>query len=306
MLNKTLLIAALFCLSSALFAQDNPAESGIRLKTTVSAAETPLNRTVELVLRLTWSGDLSRYEISPFDDPLVTNLKVIGSGSSNRVAVEAGQPTAVREYTYTLQPQSLGMAYVEPMIIRYTDTGSGEQYYLSSGRIPIKVVDPIRESLLKRPILWLILFGAAAVIAAGLVIRRRLLKRKEMQNQEPVVTVRPIEETYLEELRGLFDPSDFSSDGSPIVEKGSRLLRRYLQEKYEAPGLEATTSELCEFLYAGGFDELFINKVREFLTNADLIKFSGRTIDRNEAVTLLGVAEAILQSGLRGEIHRSA
>ncbi len=78
------------------------------------------------------------------------------------------------------------------------------------------------------------------------------------------------------------------------------------RKRHAAPGLEATTSELCEFLYANQFDELFITKVRDFLTNADLIKFSGRTIDRNEAVTMLGIAEAIIQGGLRGEIHRSA
>ena len=92
--------------------------SGISLSAFVDKTEVPYNRLLVFTVHLEWSGELDRYEIHPFDNPIVQNFEIVGNASSNRVAVVAGEPTAVQEYTFTLKPESMGMGYIEGMILK--------------------------------------------------------------------------------------------------------------------------------------------------------------------------------------------
>lgn len=298
-------IGVFIILSVVLPAFDAPAaDDGIHLNAFVVDSQVPQNRFVELIIRLSWAGDLDRYEVKPFDNPILTNLEISGSGSANRVAAEGGVTTAVREYTYQLKPQSIGMAYVEPIIILYTDLETNLQLSLTTGRIPVQIVDPVRES---SGAMTVVVLATVAVAAAVWGLSRFLKKKAERKKTaEPMPVLKPTEELYLEELRALFAPNDYSLDGGQAFAKMSRLLRRFLHEKYGAPGLEATSSELYRFLYEQKFDDRFINDVRDLLSAADLIKFSGRSVERNEVLTAQSRIESILFSSLRGEIQRSA
>ena len=279
-------------------------DDGIHLNAFVVDGKVPQNRFVELIIRLSWSGDLDRYEVKPFDNPILTNLEISGTGSTNRVAAEGGVTTVVREYTYQLKPQSIGMAYVEPIIILYTDLETNLQSSLTTGRIPVQIVDPVRES---SGAVTVAVLATIAVAASVWGISRFRKKRADRQKtSEPAPVLKPIDELYWEELRASIDPNDYSLDGGQAVAKMSRLLRRFLHEKYGAPGLEATSSELYRFLYEQKFEDRFINEVRDLLSAADLIKFSGRSVERHEVMLTQSRIETILVSSLRGEIQRSA
>ena len=52
-------------------------ENGIRLEAFVEKTETPLNRTAILTIKIEWYGNLDKYEIHQFDNPLLQNLENI-------------------------------------------------------------------------------------------------------------------------------------------------------------------------------------------------------------------------------------
>lgn len=282
-------------------------QGGITLNAFVREDKVPQNRFAELVIQLSWSGELDRYEVKPFDNPILQNLEIQGSGSANRVSAEGGRTTAVREYAFQLKPQTIGMAYVEPMIILYTDSETSQQYSLTTNRIPVHIIDPVPESSAKSALWWVL--GILVIgSATGWFWRKLYLKKKTRREKlaQEMTDVKPLEENYLDELKAVIDPSDYSLDGKRAFSQMSRLLRRFLHEKFSAPGLEATTSELYQFFYDQKFEDRFINEIRDLLSNADVIKFSGKSVDRNEADLMMSRVESILHSSLRGEIKHSS
>ena len=112
----------------------------------------------------------------------------------------------------------------------------------------------------------------------------------------------PLEEKYLEELKSIVDLNDPAIDAVKALSKMTRLLRRYLHEKFDAPGFEATTGELHRFLYEKKFDDRFVVEVKELLSDADMIKFSGRSISRADLEKSYAVVENIFHKGMRGDI----
>jgi hypothetical protein len=54
----------------------------------------------------------------------------------------------------------------------------------------------------------------------------------------------------------------------------SRILRGYLEEQFTMPALESTTDELIALLKTRGFDAQIVDKARNLLQTADLVKFA--------------------------------
>jgi hypothetical protein len=280
-----------------------PQQSGIELKAFVRQNQVPQNRMAEFVIQLTWTGKLDRYDIHAFDNPILQNLEISGSGSANRVSSEAGVPRAIREYTFQLKPQSIGMGYIEPLIILYTDNETQVQYPLTTSRLSIQVIDPIRERHWGQLIAWSAGFlgvTALVVLAVWIVNKKRALA---LQKEREIEAVIPIEEQYLAELKSAINLDDPSLDGGHAFFIISKLLKRFLHEKFAAPGLEATSSELFQYLFEHKFEDTFINNVRDMLTTADLIKFSGKSVDRNEVSLMATRLESIFQNCLHGALN---
>lgn len=282
---------------------DSTVETGVSLNCRVDHSETPLNRTVVLVVSLQWSGDLQRFDILPFDNPILQNFDILGSGSSNKVSSVGGAATAIREYTFTLKPQTIGMGYIEPIIIKYTDTATDADFTLTSNRIPVKVGDAVSEG----ETLALVLRLAAVVVLlfiAFFVVR--LLRSKKLQReknaQETAVEDVAIEEKYMQELAALVNLNDPPKDSVKALSQMTRLLRRYLHEKFGAPGFEATSAELYQFLYDRKFDDHFINEMKELLSAADIVKFSGSSVSRSDVEKSYALIETTLLKGSRDEI----
>jgi hypothetical protein len=281
------------------------AESGIRLSAFVEKISVPLNRTVLFTIRMEWFGDLDKYEVHQLDNPLAQNLDIIGTGSSNRVANTEGRNTSILDYEYTLKPQSLGMAYVEGVIITYTDRETDKEYRLVTNRIEVKVIDPLPEPGSNAWIIWLacvvIIMGIATVVIR--TVRRKKIEQEERAKNEAIAAV-PAEEAFLKQIREQINLQDPDINLAGSFANLSRILRRFLAEKLEAPGLEATTEEVILSLRKKSLDERFILETCEILTKADQAKFSGGAIEKSELERALTLFEANLQRSLRGELEK--
>lgn len=270
-------------------------DSTIRLSAFVQDTHLPQNRSAELFIRLQWAGDLDRYEVHRFENPILQNMQILGSGSANRVATINGSRTAIREYTFTLKPEAIGMGYVEPMIIRYTDLATDTEHRLTTNRIEVQVIDPLPEKGSLSWLLWALLFlifGAGATI---LLRRLRQINKRTKAAHEMAELVVPIEEKYLQELKKTIDLNDPSLDGAKAFAQLSKLLRRFLHERFAAPGLEATTSDVTHYLFEQKFENRLVNEIKEILSSADIIKFSGKSVDRAEVERTFTLVESLFQ-----------
>ena len=298
----TLVVAAYF---NTVSPQAIQAESGIRLETLVDRTEVPLNRTLTCTIRLRWFGNLDRYDIHHFDNPLVENLEIIANASANKVANEDGQNIAVQEYEYTLKPKSLGMAYIEGVVIQYTDTVSNAEYRLDTKRMEVKISDPIPEPGSKAWIIYAVLAVAALALATVcfVLVQRKKASRK-LQEQQAAAVALPLEEQYLQTLKDNVDLNDPDLDLDQSYSFLTKMLRRFLNEKFQAPGLEATTNDVLKALEGFNLENRFVNEIREILTQSDMVKFSGAKIEKSDVERTTVLVEAILQKSLRGEIAK--
>ena len=280
-------------------------KSDISLNVFVRQSEVPQNRFAELILRLEWTGDLDRYEIHPFDNPILQNFEIQGSGSANRVETINGLSKAIREYTFTLKPEAMGMGYVESFIVKYTDLQTDTDYHLTSNRIPIEVVEPVREPGSNRWLIWLavfLLFFGAGFLGIRALIRKQQIKAK--QEQENAAKAIPLEEKYLQQLKESINLNDPALDGVKAVSQLSRLLHQFLQERYQSPGLEATTRELVEWLRQNDFEERVANEINDILGRADTVKFSASQVTPTDVEQTYTRVQALFHASFDGELQK--
>ena len=276
--------------------------TGITLSAMVDKNTVPLNRTVTLTLRLQWQGSLDRYQVHRFDNPIVQNLEIVASSSSNRVIQDGDQTIAIQDYRYTLKPTHLGMAYVEDVIIKYTDNSDERSYTLRSSRIPVKIVDPVAEPGSKSWILYLFI-GIVVVSAAVFVIisRQKMIADKARTEAAQAAAPDPLEHTLLQEMKAHIDLDDAHTDVGAAMSHLSRIARTFIAEKYQGPAFESTTTELINWMHAKNLDDRMINDIELVLKQADLIKFSGHTGNRQIMDQSYGLLESLLQRQLNPE-----
>lgn len=270
-------------------------EEGIRVSASAAPTEVPQNRTAVVTIRLEWAGDLDRYEITRFENPLVENLSIIGTASSNQVQVVGGLKIARQEYQYTVRPDGLGMAYVDGIVIRYADRETGKEYRLNSSRLELKVVDPLPEPVSR---LWLVILAALLFIALIVwsLLRRIRARRAEAERlaRERLASQVTLEQKYGERLRAEVELRAPDLDVNAAFGRLAGVLRRYLAEKYSLPLISATTSEVRGLMTEAGADERVIENALAVLKSADVAKFSGAAQIRSELERAYTILEGML------------
>ena len=99
---KTFVFILLLLASVTLYAADSTA-SKITLHTYLEQNKVPQNKEVVYHVELSWEGELQRYHISQISTPVLTNLTLRGSGSSNRFFTdEQGKPHSLKRISYYL------------------------------------------------------------------------------------------------------------------------------------------------------------------------------------------------------------
>lgn len=269
-------------------------ETEVMLSAFVEPKQIPLNRHIVFTVRISWKGDLDLIEMGEVDEPLLSNFDIVGTSTANRVSGVSGGRQATKEITYTLQPKTLGMAYIESVRLSYEDKTSGKTHALRTQRIGVEVISPVRDAG-DGSNLWywiipvcIVLFG----FVSFLLIRFRRSEKKDIEE----AVERIVEESYLEDLKNTVDLK--AKDRREAFTVLTKIFRKYLSEKYQISALEATTAELLKMLADEGFDESLIRKCETLLTKADVVKFSGQEATQAELDEAYTTVETILESHL--------
>jgi len=278
-----------------------PAGTAVKLGASVEPARVPLNRTVELTVRLAWTGALDSVLIGEVEEPVLSNLEIAGTSTSNRVEGTAGGSRSVKEIVYTLRPKSPGMGYIDSIRVAYEDRRSGVVHQLKTQRLSVEAVDPVPEKAERSRIwLWVILiacFAAGAIGGAAV-----FLKSARRKPAGPALVPSLTEETFLESLKSKIGPgTQGAGDSREAFAPLSKLFRQYLSEKFKIKGLEATTGELTMALRLSGVEESLLKRCEAFFEKADVIKFSGQGASRSEFEDAYTTVESILETKLSEE-----
>jgi hypothetical protein len=265
----------------------------VELSTRLDRLDVPLDRQVRLLVEVSWQGSAGEVEILDVSRPELHNLQQVGNAVSVRQASGESGPQTVRTLTYALRPQAQGMAYVEPIYLKYR-TGGGESVTLSTRRVELLVTGPAGSLGELRPIHWA---GIALLIillaggTAGLI--RRTRNRKPA---EPVIleTPRPGEEA-LSELTRMIDRPE-GKENVETASEAARIIFTYLGEALFSGEVPATTAAVM----VQAADRLQSETARALsgiLDRLDRIRFGGESVSGEE---MKGVLAEI--RGLVGQI----
>jgi len=211
--------------STALDTPDYPGE--IKASVSIDTKKVPQNRTATVIIEVSWQGDLDRFEVARVENPVLTNLEIIGNASSNWVGQVDGVKKVIKKYEYSLKPQSLGMAYIDGTFVEYIDLKTTQNYKLVTNRLKLEVVPPVLEGGENKAMLLalvvLVLMGFSGGVL--LLIKRKKAKEAELRaQQEENVS---LEEKFLKELKEKVDLSSADSSGQFAVI--SKIVRSYIR-----------------------------------------------------------------------------
>ncbi len=276
-------------------AQNSPGDSlasEIQLRTYLAKESVPLNKEVVYYVELSWTGDMNRYHILEISDPVLTNLKLRGSGSSNRFYIgKNNQPHSVKKITFYFTPLEMGMAYIDGITIKYEDTVTGQTGRLISDRLPVKIVEPVAQpgqgmNVGKTLIIaFLVLFLLTILFS----LYRYYVQKKQKQQDEP--PQRTTEEEFLEELK------ETIRFGEVLPEKNFEAVRqlfdRYLKTKF---GILAGTEfpEIKAVFKAAALSDDLLDKLEQSFKKAELVKFAGEPVSESDLHFFVDTLELIL------------
>lgn len=290
---KTLVFILLLLASVALQAADSTA-SKITLHTYLEQNEVAQNKEAVYHVELSWEGDLQRYHIAQVSTPVLSNLTLRGSGSSNRFFTDAqGRPHSVKRISYYLTPVEMGMAYIDGITVQYEDTKTQQKESLSAQRLGVKIIEPVPEPgggvAAETVIITILLLVFLAVIAYSLW-KYFKIRRVEQETAEAEMS---LEDTFLEELSAL--KKENGSDTENSFHRLMHLARRYFSEKF---GLNP----------AAGFDEIkaalseketpddLLPKLERLYRQGELSQFAGERISDGDFHLFIDTVELLLQT----------
>ena len=290
---KVLVPLSMALLVSALLAQE---ATRVQISAKVLQDETPLNRTAVYVVEIKWAGALAQIEFDPPETPKLSNFKLAGSSSANWVGVENGANTAIQTFEYTLKPEGLGMGYIEGLRVSYLDRATNEKHTLYAERLAIKVLDAVREPD-DAPLGLAMLAGLALTMLAAVgVLRWEARQKQKRLAQLAQQATKPLEQEFLEQLHSGVDLS------SPEAQSGfsdiSRLMRQYLQHRFNIPLQGVTTAEVVAAYRSQDHEMSRGMQLDEILQVCDVAKFSGAGGDPARLARVYALAESFLRGHL--------
>ena len=276
-------------------AQNTPGDSltsEIQLRTYLAKESVPVNKEVVYYVELSWTGDMNRYHILEISDPVLTNLKLRGSGSSNRFYIDKNnQPHSVKKITFYFTPLEMGMAYIDGITIKYEDTVTGQTGRLISDRLPVKIVEPVArpgQGMNAGKILIIIFVVLFLLTVLFSLYRYFLQKNQKQQETTPQLT---IEEEFLKELKNTIRFGEVLPEKN--FETVRQLLDRYLKTKF---GILAGTDfpEIKAVLKAVGLSDELLDKLEQAFNKAELVKFAGEPVSESDLHFFVDTLELIL------------
>jgi len=295
MKTAVVLISLFYLFTSNIFAAQtaDSVVTDVQLRTYLARDNVPLNREVVYHVELSWQGDLQRYHILETGEPVLTNLKLRGSGSANNFYLdEQGRPHSKKTITYYFVPKSMGMAYIDGVIIKYEDKSTAQKESLMSQRLGVKIIDPLPEpgkgfdpaELVLIFIIILFLLIVFYFIYRYYMVRKR---RQEILAQKPP----SLEETWLQRIRTEINKSDENT--SQKFNVLSRLLQNYFKEKFDLQSA-ATFQEVENMLKPYNLQADINEKLKSFYAQSELSKFAGEKVSEHDFQLFYDTVELLL------------
>jgi len=275
-----------------LFAQSDSISSQINLKTVLENENVPINEEVVYHVELSWKGDLDRYKISDIGDPVVSNLILRGSGSSNQLITdEQGNPKSIRRITYYFKGVEMGMAYIDGLIIQYIDVNLDKSESLTAQRIGVKIgsasASTDDEFMPGTIMLWLLLAGFITALVYFVV--RYVQRRNAVSIEEPEIT---LEGKYLVLLKDTIHLANGVT--KETISSLSKLLNSYLAEKFSIPG-SIDSNIMKDRLAQLEIPDELITKIGTMYSKAELASFAGEKIETTELHMFYDTIEQVLK-----------
>jgi hypothetical protein len=265
----------------------------VTLSASAASGETPLNRLATYTVQLKWKGRLADIEFDPSETPMLSNFQLAGSSSSNWVGIESGQQTSIKTFEYSLRPEGLGMGYVEGMRVSYLDKATAEKHTLYTDRVGIKVIDPLPEPE-KAPLGMALFIGlVVCALLVGVIFKLEARAKQKELARLAAMAEKPLEQEFLEELKSTVDINTTNLKEAFVTL--SRLVRRYLNRRYEIPAQGISTEEVIAAFRKLAPSEEQIIKIAEILQTCDLFKFSGEVGDPARLARTFALIENFLQ-----------
>ncbi len=290
---------AIFVISislTSLWAQDSIPdnnETKIQLKAYLDQDEVPQNREVVYHVELNWIGDLDRYQISDIGDPVISNLKLRGSGSSNRYFIDdSGNPKSVKQVNYYFTPIEMGMAYIDGITIQYEDKILAQKETLSARRLGVKIIEPLPDPDAGMDIGLIIIIGIAILfIFVVIYFLGRYLKQRKLNAQAEESRIQTLEEKYLE----LLDNIELSAENrNETLSSITKLLGSYFSEKYELPS-SADFDQIKQKLQKINIAVDLHDKINNLYERDKLSKFAREQIAENELHLFFDTVERLIK-----------
>jgi hypothetical protein len=261
-------------------------------------------------------GDLINYRLTIIHDSnIVLTPPPIGAnlGAFDVKDYQTDESTRLKdgrvkvESRFSLTTFTTGDYIIPPIPVEFMLPDSTVKYLISEPT-PIKVKSLLAESSdtadirdIKGPIefktsyaLYYYLGGACLILAAVVAYIYWRIRRKRMQQGEPVDLRKPWEIAF-EEL-ALLKEKNYPSDGKfkQFYIELTEIVRAYLGRIYTIPVLDMTTEEFFVVIMEEEIDEQLFSRLKSFLGFADLVKFAKLIpemdkvmLDFNEAVNIV-------------------
>ena len=253
------------------------ADIPVDVKNTADPRRVTLGDEIKYVLDIEYP---KKFSLVPLPEPLpVAPFEVKFKEHSS-----AEERSRVHEhFLFTLTVFDLGEKKIPPIPIRIKDP-QGMMYEIPTDEVSIQVVSigkptekadirPIKGPVslsLKAVQRW---FLALAIFLITFVTAVVYFSRRKRLSLDPE-SLLPPHERAMRELSRLRQKDLAGRDEKIYYSELSDILRRYLERRFDLSVFEWTTVELVTELKARNFDPLVIEKIREVLEIADLVKFA--------------------------------
>jgi len=190
-------------------------------------------------------------------------------------------------YHFILTGFDSGKATIPSFLIPYKSSKDTALAAVATDSINLTIhtlpVDTTKEAKdIKEPIVipfnWLHLLlwiaGIAVVVALVYFLYKKFYKRKEFTGQEIEIQIPPYETALISldelEMKKLWQSGRVKEYHTEITE----IIRTYFEKRFSLPALELTTDETLEVLKSKSESSSVIPLTKDFLQNADMVKFA--------------------------------
>ena len=211
-------------------------------------------------------------------------LEVINSGTVDTIK---SSPEIIAQQDITLAAFDSGYYAIPGLPFSYSNNGNNWQAILSNplalevstievDTTKIAPLKPIMKEPLKFVDILPYIYGVGGLLVAafiGLILYRKLIiKPPEIIEEEAPIPAHVTAFEKLDELKHakLWQQGKIKEYQSEL----SRIVREYIENRFNKPALESTTDEILYSLRDENFSGDLKSKLRESLTLADLVKFA--------------------------------